>query len=74
MVTVDMLHDVDIGEGKRLLTHLVQIIEWLGVEVVHKFDEWYVLHVCVDVGQCQTLMFSQFSDDPSIWQDNNPSF
>ena len=47
MVTVDILHDVDIGEGKKLLTHIVRIIEWLGVETVRKFDERYVLHACV---------------------------
>ena len=45
MVTVDLLHDVEIGEGKKLLTHIVRIIEWLGAETVHKFDERYVLCV-----------------------------
>jgi hypothetical protein len=44
MVTVDLLHNVEIGEGKKLLTHIVRIIEWLGVETVHKFDEQHVLH------------------------------
>lgn len=46
MVTVDLLHDVEIGEGRKLLTHIVRIIEWLGAETVHKFDERYVFQMC----------------------------
>jgi len=60
MVTVDLLHDVEIGEGKKLLTHVVRIIEWLGAETVHKFDERYVLRVCRCRSSPDTHVFPVF--------------
>jgi len=66
LMTVDTLHDVDIGEGKRLLTHIVRIIESIGVEAVHKFDERCVHCMCVDMTNPGRSCFPSFRMIPTF--------
>ena len=41
MLTVDLLHEFELGVWKDFLTHLICILESLGPETVHTFDERY---------------------------------
>ena len=43
MLTVDLLHEVELGVWKALLTHLIRMLNACGVDKVHKFDERYGL-------------------------------
>ena len=39
MLTVDLLHEVELGIWKALFTHLVRMLHSCGADKVHKFDE-----------------------------------
>ena len=41
MLTVDLLHEFELGLWKDLLVHIVRILEFLGPNTVQKFDERY---------------------------------
>jgi len=41
MLTVDLLHEVELGVWKALLAHLIRILHACGADKVHKFDERY---------------------------------
>lgn len=43
MLTVDLLHEVELGVWKALLTHLIRMLHACGPEKVHEFDKRYVL-------------------------------
>lgn len=43
MLTVDLLHEVELGVWKALLTHLIRMLHVCGGDKVHQFDERYVL-------------------------------
>ena len=42
MLTVDLLHEVELGVWKSLLTHLIRMLHVCGAGKVHEFDERYV--------------------------------
>jgi len=42
ILTVDLLHEFELGLWKDFLTHLIRILEFRGPEFVHEFNEWYV--------------------------------
>lgn len=42
ILTVDLLHEYELGLWKDFLTHLVRILEFMGPETVHTFNERYV--------------------------------
>ncbi|KAF9646621.1 hypothetical protein BDM02DRAFT_3188673 [Thelephora ganbajun] len=39
MLTVDLLHEVELGVWKALLAHLIRMLHACGVDKVHEFDE-----------------------------------
>jgi hypothetical protein len=39
MLTVDLLHEFELGLWKDFLTHLVRILEFLGPDSVQTFNE-----------------------------------
>ena len=39
MLTVDLLHEVEIGVWKSLFTHIVRMLHACGADKVHKFDK-----------------------------------
>lgn len=41
MLTVDLLHEVELGVWKALLTHLIRMLHANGADKVHEFDERY---------------------------------
>ena len=41
MLTVDLLHEFELGLWKDFLTHLVRILEFLGSDSVRIFNERY---------------------------------
>lgn len=43
MLTVDLLHEVELGVWKALLLHLVQMLHACGANTVHEFNEQYEL-------------------------------
>ena len=46
MLTVDLLHEVELGVWKVLLIHLIWMLHACGADKVHEFDKWYgPLHV-----------------------------
>ena len=46
MLTVDLLHEVELGVWKALLIHLVRMLNTCGADKVHEFDKRYVsLHI-----------------------------
>jgi hypothetical protein len=42
MLTVDFLHEVELGVWKALSTHLIRMLHACGKDKVHQFDERYV--------------------------------
>lgn len=42
MLTVDLLHEFELGLWKDFFAHIVQILEFLGPDKVQTFDEWYM--------------------------------
>lgn len=42
MLTVDLLHEVELGVWKALLIHLFQMLHTCKGDKIHWFDEWYV--------------------------------
>jgi hypothetical protein len=43
MLTVDLLHEYELGPWKEFLAHIVRILEFLGIDKVETFDERYVM-------------------------------
>jgi hypothetical protein len=43
MLTVDLLHEVELGVWKALLMHLIRMLHTCGADKVHAFDERYGL-------------------------------
>ena len=41
MLTVDLLHEVELGVWKSLLTHLIRMLHTCGADKVHEFDKRY---------------------------------
>jgi len=41
MLTVDLLHEVELGVWKALLAHLIRMLHACGADKVHEFDERY---------------------------------
>ena len=41
MLTVDLLHEVELGVWKALLTHLIRMLNFCGADKVREFDERY---------------------------------
>ena len=41
MLTVDLLHEVELGVWKALLMHLIRILHACGADRIHAFDERY---------------------------------
>ena len=70
MLTVDLLHEVELGMWKALLTHLIRILHTGGADNVHVFDERYGLH-CVGTWPIM-LTLDQLSFGSYIWQSNTP--
>lgn len=75
MFTVDLLHEIELGVWKSLLTHLVRILFGLGADVVAKFNHRFVFsriyaqkssHMCQRFRQVPTFCNStirKFSND-----------
>lgn len=43
MLTVDLLHEVELGVWKALFAHLIRILHVCGLDKVHEFDKRYKL-------------------------------
>ena len=43
MLTVDLLHEYELGPWKEFLAHIVWILEFLGIDTVETFDEQYMM-------------------------------
>ena len=43
MLTVDLLHEVELGVWKALLMHLIRMLHTYGADKIHEFDERYAL-------------------------------
>ena len=41
MLTVDLLHEVELGVWKALFAHLVRMLHARGLDKVHEFDRRY---------------------------------
>lgn len=41
MLTVDLLHEVELGVVKALILHLVRMLHACGADKIHEFDERY---------------------------------
>ena len=51
MLTVDLLHEVELGVWKALLTHLIRMLHVCGAGKVHEFDERYASFcTCAQMG------------------------
>ena len=72
MLTVDILHEVELGVWKALLTHLIQMLHACGGNKVHQFDEWYVSLLCNfnNLPQVSFWMVPAFSDSVCHFEGN----
>jgi hypothetical protein len=41
MLTVDVLHEVELGVAKAVFTHLVRMLESVGTDRIHLLNERY---------------------------------
>ena len=44
MMSVDLLHEFELGVWKALFAHLIRMLESLGMEKIQEFDARYVFH------------------------------
>lgn len=64
MLTVDILHEFDLGTGKDFIVHIVRILESLGPDKVQIFNERFVpSFLCV---YCPPHTFLSFRQVPTF--------
>lgn len=76
LLTVDLLHEVELGVWKALFTHIVRILHFHSADVVAEFDRRYDKFHCtylraVDTG-LSIIKPKQVSPCPPIWAERYP--
>lgn len=66
MLTVDLLHEYELGVGKDFLTHIVRILEFLGPDKVQAFNERYVISLSLPEIGLLTLVLTSFRQVPAF--------
>lgn len=71
MLTVDLLHEYELGLWRDVSAHIVRILEFLGADKVQIFDERYVMQTRRRPMCSPNSNSYQFSASSCVWRDNN---
>ena len=66
MFTVDLLHEVELGVWKSLLTHLVRILHGCGADIVAKFNHRFVIVHTLLYLQRNSCAYTRFRQVPTF--------